>query len=114
MPSKNLTHRYSLPILRPEINFEGNQTLHEDNIWDNSMYKDGKNSQKRRPLFPSREQVYEKQSDFTIKETNSMYKGDIKSHSTHDTHLCLDQVSESELDSRLARLCLSVTKNALE
>ena len=79
------------------------------------MYKDGKNSQKRRPLYASREQdCYEKQNEITKKEANSMYKGDIQSQSTRDTHLCLDQVSESELDSRLARLCLSVTKNALE
>ena len=78
------------------------------------MYKDGKNYQKRRPLYASREQDYVKQNDFIKKETNSMYIGDIKSQSTHETHLCPDQVSESELDSRLARLCLSVTKNALE
>ena len=113
LPSKSLTHRYSLPILKPENNFGGSQTLKEDNVWDNSMYEDDTKSQKRRPLYSaSKEQDHDKHIE-TIK-ANQMYKGDIKSQSTKDTYFSQDQVSDLELDSRLAHLCLSVTKNALE
>ena len=113
MPSKSLTHRYSLPILKPENNFGGSQTLKEDNVWDNSMYEDESKFQKRRPLYSaSKEQDHDKHNEIT--KANPMYKGDIKSQSTQDTYFSLDQVSDSELDSRLAHLCLSVTKNALE
>lgn len=115
--SKSLTHRYSLPILRPETNFEGNPTLQENIIWDNSMYKDKDEtkSQKRRQMYTApRELDYEKKNEIINKEANPMYKDDIKSRSSQYSNICLDQVSDAELDSRLAHLCLSVTKNALE
>ena len=113
--SKSLTHRYSLPILRQETNFEGNPTFQENIIWDNSMYKDETKSQKKRPMYKApRELDYEKKSEIMNKEANPMYKDDIKSRSTQYSNICLDQVSDAELDSRLAHLCLSVTKNALE
>lgn len=115
--SKSLTHRYSLPILRPETNFEGNPTLQENIIWDNSMYKDKDEtkSQKRRQMYTApRELDYEKKNEIMNKEANPMYKDDIKSRSSQYSNICLDQVSDAELDSRLAHLCLSVTKNALE
>merc|ERR1711860_374371 len=103
-PSKSLTHRYSLPILKPLNNFRGSQTLKEDNVWDNSMYEnDASQSQKSRPLYSaSKEQDHDKHIE-TIK-ANQMYKGDIKSQSTKDTYFSQDQVSDLELDSRLAHL----------
>ena len=78
------------------------------------MYEnDASQSQKSRPLYSaSKEQDHDKHIE-TIK-ANQMYKGDIKSQSTQDTYFSQDQVSDLELDSRLAHLCLSVTKNALE
>ena len=78
------------------------------------MYKDATNTQKRRALYAAapKEQDYDRQNEST--KANPMYKGDIKSQSAQDTYYSLDQVSDHELDSRLAHLCLSVTKNALE
>jgi len=112
--SKSLTHRYSLPILKQETtNFEGNPTLQENNIWDNSMYKDETKSQKRRQMYTAPTGLdYKKQSEIMKREANPMYKDDIKTQSKQDSNFCQD--SDAELDSRLAHLCLSVTKNALE
>ncbi len=77
------------------------------------MYEDDTKSQNRRPLYSiSKEQDHDKHYEIT--KANQMYKGDIKSQSTQDTYFSQDQVSDLELDSRLAHLCLSVTKNALE
>ena len=81
------------------------------------MYKDKDEtkSQKRRQMYTApRELDYEKKNEIINKEANPMYKDDIKSRSSQYSNICLDQVSDAELDSRLAHLCLSVTKNALE
>ena len=80
------------------------------------MYKDKDDtkSQKRRQMYTAtRELDYKKQSEIMKRETNPMYKDDIKTQSTQDSNICLVD-SDAELDSRLAHLCLSVTKNALD
>ena len=77
------------------------------------MYKDETKSQKRRQMYTAPTGLdYKKQSEILKREANPMYKDDIKTQSKQDSNFCLD--SDAELDSRLAHLCLSVTKNALE
>ena len=121
MVPKSLNHRFSLPLLRPEKNFEATKRAN-DNVWQNSLYKDNIETETRKQEFQCSNSKYGAQkpinydckSDLLKTNKDFMYKDNIRKTLQQDRDVFPDPVSDVELESRLAHLCLSVTNSALE